>query len=95
MNIDIILRWSLDYQAISIIIWYPSHNHISTDFRDDDNIRNLEFEPLPEFLTEIPLDDVDSFRSQTVITTEPWTRSQLEVTTVPNDVMFPEDMFER
>ena len=78
-----------------IILRFPTHNTILTDFRDDDNIRNLEFEPLPEFLTEIPLDDVDSFRSQTVITTEPWTRSQLEVTTVPNDVMFPEDMFER
>ena len=83
-----------------IILRFPSLNAILTDFRDDDNIRNLEFEPLPEFLTEIPLDDVDSFRSQTVITTEPWTRSQLdfgqlEVSTVPNDVMFPEDMFER
>ena len=78
-----------------IVIQVPSHHSILTDFRDDENIRNLEFEPLPDFLTEIPLDDVDSSRSQNVITTEPWTRSQLEVTTVPNDVMFPEDMFER
>ena len=78
-----------------IVIQFSSHHSILTDFRDDENIRNLEFEPLPDFLTEIPLDDFDSSRSQNVITTEPWTRSQLEVTTVPNDVMFPEDMFER
>ena len=70
-------------------------NNFIDDRREDDNFRNLEFEPLPEFLTEIPLDDVDSSRSLAVITTEPYSRSQLEVTTIPNDVMFPEDMFER
>ena len=63
--------------------------------RDDDNERTLEFEPLPELLTEIPLDDIDSSRSRTVITTEPYATSHLEVSTIPNDVMFPEDMFER
>ena len=64
--------------------------------------RNLEFEQLPEFLTEIPLDDGHGLsysetasRPSNVITSEPYASSQLEVTTVPNDVLFPEDMFER
>ena len=70
-------------------------NKLNTIFRDEDNVRNLEFEPLPELLTEIPLDDVDSSRSRAVITTEPYATSHLEVSTIPNDVMFPEDMFER
>ena len=57
---------------------------------------------MPEFLTEIPLDDGHDLRysergsrSSNVITSEPYASSQLEVTTVPNDVLFPEDMFER
>ena len=69
-------------------------------FSDRTQSGNLEFEQLPGFLTEIPLDDVDGLRfsesvSTNVITSEPYARSQLEVTTVPSDVLFPEDMFER
>ena len=64
---------------------------------------NLTFEPLPETLTEIPLDDDDidfspAIATNTVpnvVTTEPYATSQLEVSVVSNEMLFPEDMFER
>ena len=59
----------------------------------------MDFEPLPEFLTEIPLDEGDglrfSERTSNVITSEPYASSTLQVATVPNEVMLPEDMFGR
>ena len=62
----------------------------------------MTFEPLPEVLTEIPLDEEDGFRSSAsagspfnVVTTPPYATSKLEVTTVSNEILFPEDMFER
>ena len=68
---------------------------------DVDSSGNLAFEPLPDF-TEIALDDFDGPRyspvisgSSNVITTEPYSRTQLEVTTVSNEILFPEDMLER
>ena len=57
---------------------------------------------MPEFLTEIPLDDGHGLsfserdsRPSNVITSEPYATQHLELTTIPNDVLFPEDMFER
>ena len=62
----------------------------------------MTFEELPEILYEIPLDEedgrrstVDNVRSSNVVTNEPYATSQLEVTTVSNEILFPEDMFER
>ena len=63
---------------------------------------NLAFERLPEVLTEIPLDDADdlnftlgTLQPRDVITTEPYATSHLEVTDMSNDVLRPDDMFQR
>ena len=66
------------------------------------SVGNLAFERLPEVLTEIPLDDAEdlnftlgTLQPQDVITTEPYATSHLEVTDMSNDVLRPDDMFQR
>ena len=66
------------------------------------SVGNLAFERLPEVLTEIPLDDAEdlnftlgTLQPRDVITTEPYATSHLEVTDMSNDVLRPDDMFQR
>ena len=75
---------------------------LNLTFSDFHNSRNVSFEPLPPFLTEIPLDEEDGLRASAgygrpgnVITMEPYATSHLEVTTASNEILFPQDMFER